>query len=132
MDIDSFKSINDRLGHEEGDALICAVARRMRAHFPLSDLVSRWGGDEFLILLPHVAQDELFSILDRLRESIGASPFSLGCGPIEVTVSIGAAIASPGQSGHARINAADRALYTAKHTGRNRVVLAESSVSESA
>jgi len=132
VDIDSFKSINDRLGHEEGDALISAVARRMRAHFRLSDLVSRWGGDEFLILLPHVAEDELFSILDRLRESIAVSPFSLGSDPIEVTLSIGAAIARPGQSGHTMINAADRALYTAKHSGRNRVVLAQSSVSDSA
>ncbi|WP_430867637.1 diguanylate cyclase [Demequina aurantiaca] len=128
IDIDSFKRINDQLGHEEGDALISAIARRLRSHFRQSDLVSRWGGDEFLVLLPNIEQAELFGVLDRLRASVASSPFSLGADPIAITLSIGAAITVPGCSSRRTINAADRALYTAKHTGRNRVVLAGSNV----
>lgn len=124
IDIDSFKSINDRLGHEEGDALISTIALRLRTHFRQTDLVSRWGGDEFLVLMPYVERNDIVNVLERLRASVASSPFSLGTDPIPVTLSIGAAIAGPGMSGHATINTADRALYTAKHTGRNRVVLA--------
>lgn len=125
IDIDDFKSINDRLGHEEGDALISAIAQRLQRHFRDSDLVSRWGGDEFLILLPHVTSEELFSILERLRESIAKSPFSLGTASIAITLSIGAAVTRPDCSSRAVVRAADQALYAAKHTGRNTVVLAE-------
>ncbi|WP_062209294.1 GGDEF domain-containing protein [Demequina oxidasica] len=132
IDIDGFKAINDRLGHEEGDALISAIARRLRAHFRQTDLVSRWGGDEFLVLLPNISHEELFAVLDRLRLSVATSPFSLGADPIAVTLSAGAAIAGSADASRDVIRAADQALYTAKHTGRNRVVLAESSVTENA
>jgi diguanylate cyclase (GGDEF)-like protein len=125
IDIDSFKSINDKLGHEEGDALISAIARRLRAHFRQTDLVSRWGGDEFLVLLPSVDPDELHAVLERLRASVAGSPFSLGAEPITVTLSIGVAIACPTMSSHETVRAADEALYNAKHTGRNRVVMAD-------
>lgn len=132
IDIDSFKKINDRLGHEEGDALISTIALRLRAHFRQTDLVSRWGGDEFLVLVKNVERDELYQVLERLRVSVADSPLSLGADPIAVTLSIGAAIANGIDASRATINAADQALYAAKQTGRNRVVLAESSVSENA
>ncbi|WP_061963686.1 GGDEF domain-containing protein [Demequina aurantiaca] len=130
IDIDGFKAINDRLGHEEGDALISAIARRLRAHFRQTDLVSRWGGDEFLVVLPNITREELFSVLDRLRMSVATSPFSLGADPIAVTLSAGAAIAGAEDNSREVIRAADLALYTAKHTGRNRVVLADDSTIE--
>jgi diguanylate cyclase (GGDEF)-like protein len=132
VDIDSFKMINDRLGHEDGDVLISAIANRLRGHFRQTDVVSRWGGDEFLVLLSLVEPGELFSVLDRLRESVARSPFSLGAEPIAVTLSIGAAMALKGDSSRDTINAADQALYTAKHSGRNTVVLGPSGVTEKA
>lgn len=130
VDIDSFKSINDKLGHEEGDALISAIARRLRAHFRQTDVVSRWGGDEFLVLMPSVTHVHLTDVLERLRVSIEESPFSLGAEPIAVTLSIGAARALAGDDSRATINKADQALYLAKKTGRNRVVVAQNSVAE--
>ena len=132
VDIDSFKMINDRLGHEDGDVLISAIAHRLRGHFRQTDVVSRWGGDEFLVLLSLVEPDELFSVLDRLRESVANSPFSLGAEPIAVTLSIGAAMALKGDSSRDTIYAADQALYTAKHSGRNTVVVGPSGVTKKA
>ena len=125
VDIDSFKQINDKYGHEAGDALISATARRLRAHFRQTDLVSRWGGDEFLVLLPNIEEAELWSVLERLRGAVAESPFKVGPVPIRVTLSIGVAMVNSRLTANQAVNAADQALYTAKQCGRNRVVLAD-------
>lgn len=130
IDIDSFKAINDKYGHDEGDALICAIALRLRGHFRQTDLISRWGGDEFLVLLPSTDTDELHAVLERLRVAVAESPFALGAVSMVVTLSIGVAMTRPDISSHQTVREADRALYTAKQTGRNRVVLAWSAESD--
>lgn len=126
IDIDSFKSINDRHGHEQGDELIRALTARMRGHFRQSDLVSRWGGDEFLVVLPPGDAQEIVAVLERLRASVAASPLQLDHSAIDVTLSIGVAIAQPGMTARQTSSAADEALYRAKHSGRDRVILASS------
>lgn len=130
IDIDSFKALNDKYGHDEGDALICAIALRLRGHFRQTDLISRWGGDEFLVLLPSTDTDELHAVLERLRVAVAESPFALGAVSMVVTLSIGVAMTRPDISSHQTVREADRALYTAKQTGRNRVVLAWSAESD--
>ncbi len=122
IDLDNFKTINDEFGHDCGDTIIQAVAQTLRAHFRDSDMVSRWGGDEFLVLMPGVRHAEVVPILERLRRAVAL--ISKQCEDHEhtVTVSIGAAMGAIGQSPDECIAAADHALYRAKEEGRDRVV----------
>lgn len=122
IDLDHFKSINDEFGHDCGDTIIQAVAHTLRNHFRDSDMVSRWGGDEFLVLIPGVRHADLVPILDRLRRSINMIEKRCGLHVHRVTVSIGAAMGSIGQTPDECIATADHALYRAKEEGRNRVV----------
>jgi diguanylate cyclase (GGDEF)-like protein len=122
LDIDHFKSVNDRFGHQAGDRALADFAARVKAGARPSDLVGRYGGEEFCVLLPATAPAEAQAVAERLRAAIAASP--LGGLPGTVTVSIGvAACTSPGCWSLAAITErADAALYAAKGTGRNRVV----------
>jgi diguanylate cyclase (GGDEF)-like protein len=125
VDIDHFKTYNDSRGHAAGDQCLKAVARALREHCARpGDIVCRWGGEEFAVILPdtdlpgaaHVAQ-EIVRMVSGLRIEHG----SPGAG-IHVTVSAGAAAASPSHGGPPRelVEKADAALYAAKHAGRNR------------
>ncbi|MEX0913604.1 MAG: GGDEF domain-containing protein [Demequina sp.] len=122
IDIDHFKTINDEFGHHCGDIMLQHVARFLREHFRESDMPARWGGDEFLVLMPSVPRHSLVSVLERLRSSVAS--MSIACGEHEhrVTVSVGAAHGIVGETADECIAAADHALYRAKHEGRNRVV----------
>jgi len=123
IDLDEFKSINDHHGHDCGDAMIKLVADALTSHFRSSDMVSRWGGDEFLVLMPGIRHADLEPVLERLRAHIAS--LSLECGKGQdhaITVSIGAAMGVTGRSPDECIAAADHALYRAKEGGRNRVV----------
>jgi len=123
LDIDLFKSINDRYGHDVGDQAIVHVASLCRDSKRVPDVVARVGGEEFAMLLPETALDSASLVADRLRRAIADAPVMIAGAPIRLTVSIGVAEASAGMEGVAALmKEADAALYRAKHGGRNRVV----------
>jgi len=122
IDLDHFKTVNDEFGHDCGDKILQTVANTLRNHFRDSDMVSRWGGDEFLVLIPGVRHADLVPILERLRRSISLIEKPCSEHVHTVTVSIGAAMGAIGQTPDECIAAADHALYRAKEEGRNKVV----------
>ncbi|HNM95086.1 MAG TPA: GGDEF domain-containing protein, partial [Mycobacterium sp.] len=118
LDIDHFKSINDRHGHQGGDDALVEVSRRLRDSLPGTDMVSRWGGDEFVVLLRDCRIDEGLTVADKIRGRIADTAFeSFGL----MTVSVGAAELQPGDDLDAWLARADEALYKAKRSGRNAV-----------
>jgi len=125
VDIDHFKRVNDTYGHLVGDQVLAALAEALRQQVRDSDVVGRFGGEEFVVLLPGADADEAGKVAERLRDRVGAAPVSVaGGGEVRVTVSIGAAVLGP----HAEdipglLARADLALYQAKAAGRNRVRL---------
>ncbi|GIW31671.1 MAG: GGDEF domain-containing protein [Meiothermus ruber] len=118
LDIDRFKQINDRFGHAAGDEVLREVARRLRVSMRKEDVLGRWGGEEFMILMRGESQQDVLAAVERLREDIAFWPFKL-VGP--VSASFGVAEGHIGDSIHALVERADRALYEAKRLGRNRV-----------
>jgi two-component system cell cycle response regulator len=127
VDLDRFKRINDTRGHPAGDAVLRESARRMKAAIRCYDSIGRYGGEEFLIVLPGCDGAAAQLQAERIRETVAAAPCIFGDESIPVTCSIGVAFrAAPLASGGAAlISDADTALYTAKNTGRNRVVTAD-------
>lgn len=122
VDIDHFKAINDTHGHDAGDRVLVEIATRLRTVIRGSDLLARWGGEEFVILLP---ETDLFGALElgeRLRDAVAAEPCDEAG---TVTVSIGVAQAVPGESVRRLFSRADAALYRAKAEGRDRVLPAD-------
>jgi diguanylate cyclase (GGDEF)-like protein len=120
-DVDSFKSVNDRYGHDRGDAVLRDIAYELRKRLRSFELVYRLGGEEFLVVLPGVCHVEGREIAERLRAAVAeARPTG-----IAVTISIGLSSASGESLAYESLfKSADRALYDAKHAGRNRVVAA--------
>jgi diguanylate cyclase (GGDEF)-like protein len=127
VDIDHFKRINDVHGHPTGDDVISEVARRLGLQMRTSDLLGRYGGEEFALLLPDAASDEDVAILpERLRSCIGDLPLPTSSGPVSATISIGVARLLPSDANIGALLArADEALYRAKADGRNCVRLAD-------
>jgi diguanylate cyclase (GGDEF)-like protein len=126
VDIDHFKRINDTHGHEAGDRTIVAVSAALTAHLRSIDMAARFGGEEFVMLMPESAMDEAVRAAERLRAAVEALRLDVGTGQtIALTISIGVAVADP-DDGHdgtsALLMRADKALYRAKKEGRNRVV----------
>jgi diguanylate cyclase (GGDEF)-like protein len=123
VDIDHFKSINDTLGHDVGDRVLGAVALRLESGLRADDVAGRWGGEEFLVLLPQTDAEGAMAVAERMRELVTKDPVAVAeSEPVTVTVSIGCTSAVAG-SGEALVRRADAALYEAKAAGRNRVVL---------
>jgi diguanylate cyclase (GGDEF)-like protein/PAS domain S-box-containing protein len=127
LDLDHFKLINDSLGHHAGDALLRAVAPRLRAHLRPGDIVARFGGEEFGILIDRLADEgEAVAIADRVAGAF-AQPFSIDGVDHFVTASIGVAVSRPGEerpvNAELLIRDADAAMYRAKESGRARCVL---------
>lgn len=136
-DLDHFKRINDDFGHPAGDAVLIEAARRLRAELRGCDLLARVGGEEFMAVLPGIRTDEAHTIASKLCAAINRAPFTVPGAkePLTVTISVGAVVG--GGRGHLvpgeeMIAAADRALYEAKHAGRNRVSIKTSPQSAAA
>jgi len=123
VDVDHFKDVNDRLGHAGGAAVLCHIARLLQRHLRAQDLVGRWGGEEFVLLLPHTSPEAARGVAEKLRQLVEETPCSHKGQSIDVTVSVGccAEELGPGDEAGQLIEAADRALYAAKRAGRNRV-----------
>ncbi|WP_295388351.1 diguanylate cyclase [uncultured Thiodictyon sp.] len=118
LDIDHFKSINDRFGHLSGDQVLVQLCQLVRAHLRAADVFARWGGEEFVILLPHCQAADAGRLAEQLRALIADHPFSaVGT----VTCSFGVAQRRPAETRDAWLKRADDALYAAKAGGRNRV-----------
>jgi len=124
IDIDHFKRINDTYGHPVGDQVLREVAGVLRQAMRGDDLISRFGGEEFITSLPVSAPDQAAERAGRIRSNLADRHILISGRPVEVTVSIGVSFAPPGRprSVSAMISAADRALYQAKNAGRDRVV----------
>jgi diguanylate cyclase (GGDEF)-like protein len=122
IDIDNFKEINDTHGHIAGDAMLKEVAMLIRGNLRETDTAARYGGDEFVVVMPGANEDSAVSKAETLRVLVASREFSGRSGPIRVTVSIGVAAYSSGPPRHL-LQAADMALYRAKHSGRNAVVV---------
>ena len=122
LDIDYFKRINDTHGHEAGDVVLKIFAERITAQLRALDLASRYGGEEFVILMPGAGLAEAEHAAERVRRSVCNKVFKLSDElKLHVTVSIGLAQASPGEPMESLLRRADAALYEAKTDGRNRV-----------
>jgi two-component system, cell cycle response regulator len=118
-DLDHFKGVNDTYGHAAGDRVLAAFGDLLRRHTRVIDIAARFGGEEFIVLLPNTDLENAISIANRIRESLAACPIeSL---PDPVTASFGVAEMAPDESGSGLLRRADAALYEAKHSGRNRV-----------
>jgi diguanylate cyclase (GGDEF)-like protein len=121
IDVDRFKAFNDMHGHQAGDLCLQEVAERLAAHLRPSDLLARFGGEEFAVLLPGVPAREAASMAERLRTAIHARPSIADGAEIRVTVSIGIATVNIDTTPETLLEAADLALYAAKSGGRNQV-----------
>jgi len=126
LDLDRFKSINDSHGHGAGDEVLREFARRLRENVRGIDLVSRVGGEEFLVVMPDILPENAERVAERVRGAVEGAGFQLENvpAPLPVTVSIGLAFRWPDETGSALINRADAALYASKNSGRNMVTLA--------
>jgi diguanylate cyclase len=125
-DIDHFKKVNDTYGHLFGDQVLRAVAQGVRACLSPGELAARIGGEEFAILLPGATLTQAQALAERVRATVAASRIKRRDGDTigQVTVSLGVAARHRDESAHAWLDRADRALYAAKHAGRNRVTVA--------
>lgn len=125
IDFDNFKPLNDSRGHLFGDAVLQAIAERLARSLRPSDLVARYGGDEFAVVLPGVDLSKAHEIAERLRQTIASSPFEIRGQRVTLTISLGVAgYPLHGDTPEALLHAADEALYVAKRRGGNAVIVA--------
>lgn len=117
LDLDHFKQINDRFGHQTGDEVLCRVCECVAAQLRGEDLFVRSGGEEFLILLPQIDEGILLKVAERIRAAVAA----MAPDPAPVTVSLGTTLIRPGEELGAVLARADEWLYRAKRGGRNRI-----------
>jgi diguanylate cyclase (GGDEF)-like protein len=121
VDIDHFKSINDRFGHLAGDQVLTNVAKALSSMLRAYDSCARWGGEEFLLLLPDTEHDGALAIAERLRQMISETAFNVLEQTASITISIGGLCYEPGQTLDEMMQLADTMLYSAKEHGRNGV-----------
>ena len=125
MDIDHFKQINDTHGHGVGDLALMTFTQVVRENIRSSDVLARWGGEEFVLLLSDTHLDGALLTLERVRAAVEAAEVEGGPPGLRMTVSMGLAEHQPGEAVELTLDRADKALYAAKHAGRNRVALGE-------
>jgi diguanylate cyclase (GGDEF)-like protein len=120
FDVDLFKEINDRHGHDVGDSVLRRLTERALEVLRETDVLGRWGGEEFLVLLPHTDAATAMQVAQRLLSAVGAIEFTDATGRrLKVSVSVGVAQHQPGESSEVIVKHADLALYLAKNSGRN-------------
>lgn len=122
-DIDLFKRINDNYGHLAGDKVLKIIARSLQSNLRDSDFIARFGGEEFVVLMPETSAEEAKFVADKLRKKIEESPFNFKKEPVQITISFGISEFSQGESLEEVFQRADKALYKAKENGRNQVML---------
>ena len=124
-DVDHFKLINDTYGHSAGDGVLRQVARRLKSELRDYDRIGRYGGEEFLVVLPGCTTDAAVKQAERLRSAVEESPFVVSGHRLAVTISAGVAVDEGAKHGdvNSLLQSGDLALYRAKHSGRNRVEL---------
>ncbi len=125
LDLDDFKAKNDEHGHRAGDLVLRELGALVRSCCRESDVAARYGGEEFAILLPESSPDTAAQIAERIRDSIEKHVCNLDEIPLNSTVSIGLATARPSDSRESLVHRADKALYAAKQSGKNRVVCSD-------
>lgn len=121
IDIDNFKSINDNLGHLRGDRVLKLVAREISMRVREEDMVSRYGGEEFVVIMPETDLQSAMAAMEKVRASVQDCPFSFNQQRISITASFGLATFIEGDDIEACFERADKALYAAKQNGRNRI-----------
>jgi diguanylate cyclase (GGDEF)-like protein len=124
VDVDHFKQVNDRHGHQLGDVVLAAIAQGIQATLRTPDLVARFGGEEFAIILPDTALEEATRAAERVRMHIREQRFGNPRDAIQVTISVGIATLEKGETRDDLIFRADGALLEAKRSGRDRITLA--------
>lgn len=128
LDLDHFKQVNDRWGHANGDRVLMAVARALQAELRGSDLAVRYGGEEFMAILPETDATKAMDVAERIRLRIEQLRIELPGAVVGISVSIGAATLLADDTAESVVARADAALYAAKHAGRNRCVVAPARV----
>lgn len=123
-DLDNYKKINDTYGYNTGDDVLVEVARVLRSCVRSEDICARWGGEEFLILLPETPLDGALAVANKIRESIAMTVFSANRSGINLTVSLGVCEYQPDQNIFEAIKRAELALHQAKQGGKNRALVA--------
>jgi diguanylate cyclase (GGDEF)-like protein len=118
IDIDHFKTVNDTLGHQVGDRVLVELTARLGSHLRASDVLARWGGEEFVVLMRHCTLAEVLPLAEKMRALVAETPFD-GVGT--VTISIGIAELQPKDDLATWLDRADQAMYDAKSAGRNAV-----------
>ncbi len=118
-DVDHFKRVNDTHGHGVGDEVLVAVARVLASHMREHDVLARWGGEEFLALMPDCTLDDAAAVAERIRAAIASSALDVGTVQIACTLSFGVAVVHAADDLRAATARADAALYRSKHSGRN-------------
>ncbi|ALN20223.1 sensor domain-containing diguanylate cyclase [Ectopseudomonas mendocina] len=121
LDLDNFKQINDRHGHLAGDVVLRSFAERLRAALRQSDILCRWGGEEFILLLKNTDRHAAHELAEKLRQHCADQRYPMGGEALQVTVSLGLSQWQPGEALHDLLGRTDRALYRAKQAGRDRV-----------
>jgi diguanylate cyclase (GGDEF)-like protein len=126
LDVDHFKSVNDRLGHERGDRMLCHIATLLLSELREYDHCGRWGGEEFLLVFPDTSTEEALAVCDRIRHTITENPLpELPVGPVTVSIGISSLDETPedARAGYAAaIDRADGRMLAAKEAGRDRVL----------
>ncbi|HWV18705.1 MAG TPA: sensor domain-containing diguanylate cyclase [Rhodocyclaceae bacterium] len=125
LDLDRFKEVNDEQGHLAGDAVLKHVADAIRGQLRDSDMVGRWGGEEFMILLKRTDLDAALLVAEKVRQHLLDMPLSYGQHRIRLSCSIGVAVLREGETADSLLGRADRGLYAAKQAGRNQVQAGE-------
>ncbi len=123
LDIDHFKVVNDTHGHPAGDVVLSEFAHRLANKLRMGDTAGRWGGEEFLVILPHTDLSGAIEVAERIRAAAAAAPFIAGTTQITVTVS-GGCCSGQGESPEELLHSVDLALYQAKDAGRNQIAAA--------
>ncbi len=127
-DLDHFKLVNDTLGHDAGDKVLCGFVETVETHLREGDFIARLGGEEFAIVMPDITADDFQTILERIRSDWQSVGLKIVEGAMPITVSIGAVLREQGEKTdfYQCVDLADKCLYEAKHAGRNRVVFGPS------